>query len=51
MSERKRMKDVVNFEMFMEVLKTMDESEFEDYISELEDLFLSVHPELKGDIC
>lgn len=52
MFERKRMKDAVNFEIFMEVLKTMDESEFEDYIWELKDLFLSVHPELEDvDIC
>lgn len=49
MTDRKRMKDVVDFKMFMEILKSMSEDEFDDYISELQDLYQSVHPELEGE--
>ncbi len=49
MQNRKRMKDAVDFKVFMEVLKSMSEDEFEDYISELEDLYQSVHPELEEE--
>lgn len=47
MADRKRMEDAVNFKVFMEVLESMNEDEFEDYICELEDLYSSVHPELE----
>lgn len=49
MTDRKRMKDVVDSKMFMEILKSMSEDEFDDYISELQDLYQSVHPELEGE--
>ena len=47
MADRKRMKNAVDFEVLIDVLKSMSEAEFEDYICELEDLYQSVHPEIK----
>lgn len=43
MTDKKHMKDAIDFKLFMEVLESMSEDEFEDYICELEDLFYSVH--------
>lgn len=50
MSDRKHMKDAIDFKLFMKVLESMSEDEFEDYICELEDLYQSVHPELKEEV-
>lgn len=49
MANRKRMKDAVNFEVFMDVLESMSEDEFEDYIYELRDLYQLVHPEINEE--
>ena len=50
MLDRKRIREATNSDILMEVLRNMDEEEFEDYITELEDLYYALHPELKEDI-
>lgn len=49
MADRERIKDAVDFEMFMKILGSMSKDEFEDYVCELEDLYHSVHPKLERE--